>query len=65
MLIVATCFGLMRSSSGNSQLNEITTPYGFTRSYCHVIVFENVRLHFLHALSMLRRSRDVMYNICV
>jgi hypothetical protein len=28
----------------------------------HIVVFENVRSHFLHATSMLQRSYSVMYN---
>jgi hypothetical protein len=37
MSFVVTCFGLTRSSSGNYQLEEITTLHGLTRQYYHAL----------------------------
>jgi hypothetical protein len=67
-LSVATCFGLIGPLSGNREFIEITALYGLTRQYIYmllldVVVFENVHPHFPRAMSMLRRSRSVIYNI--
>jgi hypothetical protein len=37
MSFVANCFGLARPSSGNYQLEEITTLHGLTRQYYHAV----------------------------
>jgi hypothetical protein len=37
MSFVATCFSLTRPSSGNYQLEEITTLQGLTRQYYHAV----------------------------
>jgi hypothetical protein len=37
MSVVGTYFGLTRPSSGNYQLEEITTLHGLTRQYYQVV----------------------------
>jgi hypothetical protein len=49
-------------------LIEITALHGLTRQYIymlllHVIVFENVRLHFPHAIFVLQRSHCVPLRV--
>jgi hypothetical protein len=37
MSFVSTCFGLMKSSSSNYQLEEITRRHGLARQYYHAL----------------------------
>jgi hypothetical protein len=59
-LIVATYLGLTRPSSDNNYLIQITELHElhvniFTCYNCMSSMFKNIRLHFTHAIFLLRR----------
>jgi hypothetical protein len=51
MSYVATCFGLMRSSSGNYQLEEITTLHRLTHLHYHAVTASHHVREYMLALS--------------
>jgi hypothetical protein len=66
MSFIARCFGLMRPSLGNYQLQEITILYRLTHLYYHAITalhrMRNVCLHFPHVIFMY--SVHIVFLVC-
>jgi hypothetical protein len=67
MSFLPTCFGLTRPSSGNYQLEEIITLYGFTNQHYHAVTARRRIRERMIALPScyfyVRRSRSVMYEV--
>jgi hypothetical protein len=63
MSFVTTCFGLTRPSSGNFQLEKITTLHGFTRHYFHAVTARR-RIWEIYARTSLTLFLCTAFTLC-